>query len=278
MPDHDQYAVFGHPINHSKSPLIHRLFAEQTGQTRVKYEASDVPAEQFEARVQEFIARGGMGLNCTLPLKELAFHIAAETSSRAAQCKAVNTLVVREDGSLFGDNTDGLGLVRDLTNNLKLAIEGLDILLLGAGGAGRGILGPILECNPGSVFVANRTAEKARDLADDFDQFKRLCAGGLDELEGRRFDLILNATAASLRDDLPELPNKILNPNAVCYDLAYASKPTAFVKWARLHNASISVDGIGMLVEQAAEAFRIWCGVLPDTRPVIKMLQNERTV
>jgi shikimate dehydrogenase len=276
MPDHDYYAVFGHPINHSQSPRIHRLFAEQTGQTRVLYEARDVRPEQFETCVQEFIAHGGKGLNCTLPLKELAFRIAAENSRRAIRCKAVNTLAVREDGSLFGDNTDGIGLVRDLRDNLKLALEGLDILLVGAGGASRGILGPILECNPGSVYVANRTAAKARDLADDFDQFNRLCAGGLDELDGRRFDLILNATAASLQDQSPDLPDNVLKPGGVCYDLAYGSRPTAFLRWGRLHNASISVDGIGMLVEQAAEAFRIWRGVLPDTRPVIEILKQER--
>ncbi|MGH8547279.1 MAG: shikimate dehydrogenase [Methylococcales bacterium] len=276
MPDHDHYAVFGHPIGHSKSPRIHSLFAEQTGQTRVKYAARDVPPEQFESRVREFIAQGGKGLNCTIPLKQLAFHIAPEKSSRALQCKAVNTLVVREDGSLFGDNTDGVGLVRDLTNNLKLVLVELDILVLGAGGASRGILKPILDCQPRSLFVANRNAEKARGLVAEFPEYRNLCAGGLQDLDGRKFDLILNATAASLTEQLPDLPDQLLNPYGVCYDLAYASRPTAFVKWGRLHNASISVDGIGMLVEQAAEAFRIWRGVLPDTRPVIKMLEKER--
>ncbi|MCI0653387.1 MAG: shikimate dehydrogenase [Methylococcaceae bacterium] len=278
MPEYDCYAVFGHPVNHSKSPRIHRLFAGQTGQIRVKYEACDVPAEKFETRVHEFIAQGGKGLNCTIPLKELAFQIAAETSQRAAFCKAVNTLTVREDASLFGDNTDGIGLVRDLQNNLKIVLMDLDILVLGAGGASRGILGPILECKPGKLFIANRTAEKARYLACEFHQFPSLSAGGLDELEGRKFDLILNATAASLTGDLPRLPDQLLNPNGACYDLAYALRPTAFVQWGRTHKASISVDGIGMLVEQAAEAFRIWRGVIPDTAPVIRILRNETAV
>ncbi|MGH8558257.1 MAG: shikimate dehydrogenase [Methylococcales bacterium] len=276
MPDYDFYAVFGHPVTHSKSPRIHSLFAEQTGQSRVEYGALDVEPDQFAARVHEFIAQGGKGLNCTIPLKELAFKIAAATSHRAAQCKAVNTLVVREDGSLFGDNTDGVGLVRDLQDNLNLLLVDLDILVLGAGGASRGILGPILDCNPGKLFIANRGAEKARDLASEFHQVPNLSAGGLDELEGRKFDLILNATAASLTGDLPRLPDELLNPNGACYDLAYAPWPTAFVQWGRMHKASISVDGIGMLVEQAAEAFRIWRGVIPDTLPVIRTLQNER--
>lgn len=277
MPEQDFYALFGHPVNHSKSPRIHRLFAELTGQVGFKYESWDVPAEQFEMRLNEFIAGGGKGLNCTIPLKELAFETAAETSQRAARCQAVNTLVVREDNSLFGDNTDGIGLVRDLQNNLELLLDDLDILVLGAGGASRGILGPILECKPAKVFIANRTAEKAHALAEDFHEYHNLSAGGLDELEGRTFDLILNATASSLSGDLPELPDNLLNPDGVCYDLAYAARPTPFVQWGRIHKASISVDGIGMLVEQAAQAFRIWRGVLPDTRSVISTLQNDRT-
>ncbi len=277
MPDYDRYAVFGHPVGHSLSPRIHRLFAERSGQIRVLYDACDVTPDNFEARVRNFVAEGGNGLNCTVPLKELAFGIAVERSDRAEQCKAVNTLVVRENGSLYGDNTDGIGLVRDLRKNLDLVIEGSDILILGAGGACRGILGPILECSPAGVFIANRTVAKALDLAGEFRRYRKLVAGGLDELEGRKFDLILNATAASLTADLPALPDDLLNPKAVCYDLAYAAGPTAFVKWGQDHGASISVDGIGMLVEQAAEAFHLWRGVFPDTAPVIKTLRDERT-
>ncbi|MGH8476211.1 MAG: shikimate dehydrogenase [Methylococcales bacterium] len=277
MRNHDLYAVFGHPIQHSRSPLIHRLFAEQTAQDRFQYEAWDVPAEHFENRIHEFIEQHGKGLNCTIPLKELAFQIAAESSQRAALCKAANTLVVREDGSLFADNTDGIGLVRDLEQNLILALDKLDILILGAGGACRGILGPLLDCKPKQLFIGNRSAQKARDLATEFQQYPNLSAGGLDELPGKQFHLILNATSASLSGELPLLPDGILAREGVCYDLAYASSPTAFVQWGWLHNASISVDGIGMLVEQAAEAFQIWRGLRPDTVPVIRALGACRT-
>lgn len=277
MSDYDRYAVFGHPIGHSLSPHIHRLFAEQTGQIRMQYEACDVTAESFEARVRNFVAEGGKGLNCTVPLKEFAFGIAADKSDRASQCKAVNTLMVREDGSLYGDNTDGIGLIRDLRKNLHLVLAGLDILILGAGGASRGILGPVLECSPASLFVANRTVAKARDLAVEFGPYPNLFAGGNDELEGRKFDLILNATAASLKADLPQLPDDLLKPNAVCYDLAYGHGPTVFVRWGQVQGASISMDGIGMLVEQAAEAFHLWRGIFPDTAPVIKTLRDGRT-
>lgn len=276
MPDYDRYAVFGHPIAHSQSPTIHRLFAEHSGHTRVRYEACDVSADRFSACARDFFAQGGKGLNCTLPLKEPAFAITAQNSPRAQQAKAVNTLIMRQDGSLFGDNTDGIGLVRDLEQNLSVELKGLDILVLGAGGATRGILGPILERGPSSLFVANRTAAKARELVLAFSKFGTLSAGGLDELSGRRFDLILNATAASLSQELPPLPDSILNRQGVCYDLAYAKQPTAFVKWGHAQDASISVDGIGMLVEQAAEAFFLWRGVFPETARVIQALRNER--
>ncbi|MGR9107311.1 MAG: shikimate dehydrogenase [Gammaproteobacteria bacterium] len=270
------YAVLGHPVKHSQSPRIHKLFAEQTGRLPLQYDALDIPPEDFGKRIREFIAQGGKGFNCTVPLKELAFQMADETSHRAAQCKAVNTLVVRDDASLFGDNTDGVGLVRDLENNLKLNLANLDILVLGAGGAGRGILGPILERSPRSLFLANRTADKAFDLLKDFSGVRDFYAGGLHDLEEKQFDLILNATSASLRNDLPALPDTLLKPDGICYDLAYAAQATAFVQWGRLHKAALSVDGIGMLVEQAAEAFRIWFGVLPDSAPVIRILQKER--
>ena len=278
MPDRGNYAVFGHPIEHSRSPYIHGLFAEQTGQSDFKYAAWDVPPEQFESCIQEFITGGGKGLNCTIPLKELAFEISNQTSDRAARCGAVNTLSVREDGSLFGDNTDGVGLVRDLTDNLQLALNDLDILILGAGGATRGILGPILASNPHSVFIANRSVAKADALVEKFGEYRILSALGLDQLDGRKFDLILNATAASLSGDLPPLPDSLLKPAGTCYDLAYASRATPFVEWGRRHGATISVDGIGMLVEQAAEAFRKWRGIAPDTKPVIETLQKERAV
>lgn len=271
----DRYAVFGHPIRHSKSPRIHALFAEQTGQI-TEYTAQDVPVESFHAAIESFFAGGGKGLNCTIPLKELAWQIADLKSARAQLAKAVNTLAVLDKGRLFGDNTDGTGLLRDLTVNLNLELCGRRILLLGAGGASRGILQPLLEQHPERLIVANRTPDKAVQLVAEFAHLGRVEARGFGALEGERFDLIVNATAASLSDELPPLPEDILAPAACCYDLAYGSRPTAFVRWGAAHGARQSVDGIGMLVEQAAEAFFIWRGVRPKTRPVIELLNAER--
>jgi shikimate dehydrogenase len=277
MPQIDRYAVFGHPISHSKSPRIHTLFAEQTGQSLV-YTAEDVPPDSFATAVRNFFAESGKGLNCTVPLKELAYRSADQLSERARRSKAVNTLALQPDGTLFGDNTDGVGLVRDLTANLSLALAGRRILLLGAGGASRGILAPLLEQRPECLAIANRTAEKALQLAAEFADLGGVTGGGFADLAGSRFDLILNATAASLSGDLPDLPEGVLAPDGVCYDLAYGKEPTAFVRWGERQGASLSVDGIGMLVEQAAEAFCLWRGVHPDTRPVIEMLSIERAV
>jgi shikimate dehydrogenase len=277
MPQIDRYAVFGHPISHSKSPRIHTLFAEQTGQSLV-YTAEDVPPDSFTTAVRRFFAESGKGLNCTVPLKELAYRSADQLSERARRSKAVNTLALQPDGTLFGDNTDGVGLVRDLTANLSLALAGRRILLLGAGGASRGILAPLLEQRPECLAIANRTAEKALQLAAEFAGLGGVTGGGFADLAGSRFDLILNATAASLSGDLPDLPEGVLAPDGVCYDLAYGKEPTAFVRWGERQGASLSVDGIGMLVEQAAEAFCLWRGVHPDTRPVIEMLSIERAV
>lgn len=272
----DQYAVFGKPISHSKSPRIHALFAEQTGQA-IAYRAQEVSAEDFASAVKDFFQSGGKGLNCTVPLKELAFQMAEIKSDRAQRAKAVNTLKLTESGQLYGDNTDGVGLLQDIQFNLGLNIEGLKILLLGAGGASRGILKPLLDAKPGSLSIANRTLEKALQLVSEFKDLGQLDALGLDALEGKGFDLILNATAASLSNDLPALPDNLLNEGGSCYDLAYGSKPTPFVLWGRQHHARISVDGIGMLVEQAAEAFYIWRGVRPETLPVIRLLESERS-
>lgn len=272
----DRYAVFGHPIGHSQSPRIHTLFAEQTGQNLV-YTAEDVPPESFETSVRQFFAAGGKGLNCTVPLKELAFRIADTLSERARRGKAVNTLALRPDGTVFGDNTDGLGLVRDLTTNLGLELPGRRILLLGAGGASRGILAPLLELRPERLAIANRTAEKARLLAAEFADLGPVGGGGFETLVGKSFDLILNATAASLSGALPELPEGLLAKEGVCYDLAYGREPTAFVRWGEREGASLSVDGLGMLVEQAAEAFCLWRGVRPETRPVIEALKAGRS-
>ena len=272
----DRYAVFGHPISHSLSPRIHALFARQTGQL-IEYLAQDVPADGFRGKLKQFAADGGKGLSCTVPLKELAWNIADVKSARADRAKAVNTLVIGKHGELFGDNTDGVGLLRDLSMNLGLSITGMSILLLGAGGASRGILEPLLAGKPRRLIIANRTVAKAENLANEFSELGSIEALGFDALAGQGFDLILNATAASLSGELPPLPEGIVNAGGACYDLAYGSQPTAFVRWGGGMGASLSVDGIGMLVEQAAEAFFIWRGKRPQTRPVIDLLKTERS-
>jgi shikimate dehydrogenase len=271
----DRYAVFGHPIKHSKSPRIHRLFAEQTGQA-LEYTAQDVPAEQFRGAVATFFAEGGKGLNCTVPLKELAWNYAEHKTERAQLSKAVNTLALQPDGSILGDNTDGIGLVTDLIANHRIALSGLRILILGAGGASRGIIAPILQQSPQSLVIANRTVDKAIKLAAEFHGKGAVTGCGFDNLKDRQFDLILNATSASLSGQLPPLPSGLLAENGNCYDLAYGNEPTAFVRWGLENHAAKSLDGLGMLVEQAAEAFFIWRGVRPQTRPVIELLNSER--
>ena len=274
-PAPDRYAVFGHPIGHSQSPRIHAWFAAETGEV-LTYDAQDVKAEQFPAAMAEFLAAGGRGLNCTVPLKELAFRRADALSERAQRAKAVNTLKVLPDGALFGDNTDGAGLIRDLTSNLGLMLRGQRLLILGAGGASRGIIEPLLEQQPTRLTIANRTAKKALQLAHEFSDLGPVTGSGLADLKSEHYDLILNATAASLSGDLPDLPPGLLAPGGSCYDLAYGKKPTAFVHCGQAHDARLSVDGIGMLVEQAAEAFQLWRGIRPDTAPVIAALEAAR--
>ncbi len=271
----DRYAVFGHPIGHSQSPRIHALFAEATGQW-LTYTAEDVAPAGFFAAVTAFFASGGQGLNCTVPLKELAFQCADTLSERAQRSRAVNTLARQADGRIFGDNTDGVGLVRDLCANLGVTLPAQRILVLGAGGASRGILEPLLRQRPARLDIANRTAAKAAQLAREFGDLGPVTGGGLASLEGRCYDIILNATAASLSNALPALPEGLLVPSGCCYDLAYGQQPTAFVRWGQAHGAGLSVDGIGMLVEQAAEAFYLWRAIRPDTAPVIRALNALR--
>lgn len=267
----DRYAVFGHPIGHSRSPDIHARFAAQTRQS-MEYRAIDVPAERFETALKLFIEQGGRGLNCTVPLKELAFQAADQLSERARRSGAVNTLKILENGHLWGDNTDGVGLYRDLTTNLGLALQGKRILILGAGGATRGIIEPLLAADPQCLWIANRTLERADRLAENFKTLGQIFAVGFAQLQGSAFDLILNATSASLNGALPPLPEGLLAPGGSCYDLAYGKEPTPFVRWGQDQGASLSADGIGMLVEQAAEAFQIWRGIFPETLPVIEAL------
>ena len=270
----DDYAVMGNPISHSKSPSIHTLFAEQTKQS-ILYTAIHVDIGGFNQAVGNFAAASGKGLNITVPFKQEAWALATERSERAERAGAVNTIKMMEDGTLFGDNTDGVGLVNDLTINHSVELSGKNILLMGAGGAARGVLIPLLKQNPSSLFIANRTPDKAKDLADDFSDAGNIAGGGYDALAELKFDVVINATAASLQGELPPLPDTLLNSNASCYDMMYAAKPTPFMQWATEHNATKVLDGLGMLVEQAAESFSIWRGVKPETKSVIETLRKE---
>ncbi len=268
------YAVMGNPISHSKSPRIHGLFAEQTGQ-RVQYSAIQVDPGGFEQAVSNFIAHGGRGLNVTVPFKHNAWALVDARSPRADLARAVNVIVVRDDGTLFGDNSDGIGLVTDIIGNHHGRIEDKTVLLLGAGGAASGVVGPVLERQPRGVWIANRTVDRAHDLAQSFSRLGAVRACGFAELAGQQFDLVINATAASLHGELPPLPAALLRPDAWCYDMMYGAKPTPFMEWARDQGAAVVLDGLGMLVEQAAESFLLWRGVRPSTAAVIETLRRE---
>ena len=267
----DRYAVMGHPIAHSKSPFIHRRFAAETGEP-VEYDALLVEPDGFLVAVERFRAESGLGLNVTIPFKEEAFALASRRSDRAERAGAVNTLWF--DGTaVCGDNTDGIGLVRDLRRNLAVDIETRSVLLLGAGGAARGVIGPLLDERPRRLVIANRTASRAVVLARRFEGQGPVSVVALDALPAGGFDLVVNATAASLAGDLPPLPRGTLRTGGVAYDTAYAARPTPFVDWGAREGAAIATDGLGMLVEQAAESFRLWRGREPRTRPVIDALR-----
>ncbi len=269
----DRYAVVGDPIEHSRSPEIHGRFAAQTGE-RLSYEALRVPAGTLAEAVAGFTAAGGRGLNVTVPLKEEAYRLAVTHSARARRAGAVNTLRLDGEGAPFGDNTDGVGLVRDLVANLGLELGGRSLLVLGAGGAVRGILAPLLEQRPARLVVANRTAAKAAALADAFGDLGPVHGGGLDALAGQRFDVVINGTAASLGGAALALPDDLDVRGGFAYDLVYAREPTPFMRWAEARHAADTADGLGMLVEQAAESFLVWRGVRPETAPVIAALRG----
>ena len=269
----DRYGVFGNPIGHSKSPLIHRLFAEQTDQA-LSYEPLLAPLDDFIGFARAFFAEGRGG-NVTVPFKEEAYRLADELSERARRAGAVNTLKKLDDGRLLGDNTDGAGLVRDLTVNAALNLANARILLLGAGGAVRGVLEPLLACQPRALVIANRTVAKAEQLAQEFAELGPVAASGFDWLS-EPVDLIINGTSASLAGELPPLDPSLIQPgHTVCYDMMYAKEPTAFNRWASEHGAARCIDGLGMLVEQAAEAFYLWRGVRPDSAPVLAELRRQ---
>jgi shikimate dehydrogenase len=263
----DRYAVIGHPIAHSRSPQIHRLFAQQCQQYMV-YSAIDVRPDQLSSWVTKFFASAGRGLNVTVPHKQSLLTVPSRLSERARQAGALNTLARDAQGHLVGDNTDGIGLVRDLTQHLLVPITGRRVLLLGAGGAARGVLSSLLEQQPTQLTVLNRTLERAAALAASVTSLGAVQATTLSALNGARFDLIINATAASLTDDVPELPADILDKDTVLYDMGYAEGDTSFVRWARDHGVERAYTGLGMLIEQAAESFYLWRGVRPNTASV----------
>lgn len=276
----DRYAVFGNPVAHSKSPLIHAEFARQTGED-LSYEAILVPRDRFREAAAAFRTAGGCGANVTLPFKEDAYRLATQHSARAEAAKAVNTLSFAGDQSR-GDNTDGVGLVTDLKQNLGYPIGNKRVLLLGAGGAARGVLLPLLMEKPSALVIANRTLARAHELKDEFLALMRAChtlfagslrAASFAELEGEEFDLLINATAASLQDEALALPRGVYAPGSLAYDMLYGRGITPFLASARHGGAAGLADGLGMLVEQAAESFFIWRGVRPQTDPVLRLLR-----
>lgn len=269
----DRYAVIGHPVKHSLSPRIHAAFAHQTGEDLV-YERLEAAPDAFVQAVDAFRQSGGAGLNVTLPFKEAACTYAQRLSQRAERAGAVNTLAFESD-AVLGDNTDGLGLLKDLEENWQLDLGGRRILVLGAGGATRGILQPLLDRQPARLRVVNRTLERARNLRDDWPQAEALEAGDYQSLTGTAWDLVLNATSASLSAQRLPLPSGLFAPGALAYDLAYGTSDTAFMIQAGELGAERTADGLGMLVGQAAASFAIWRGVTPDVAPVVALLRRE---
>ena len=277
MSSTDRYAVIGEHIEHSRSPQIHALFAQATGQD-MHYGLIDVPAAGLASVVREFFNRGGRGLNVTVPHKQAAVQLADTLTARARRAGAVNTLALAPPGgaadTVLGDNTDGAGLVRDLTVNLGCPLLGTRVLLLGAGGAARGIIAPLLESGVESLVIQNRDSERADLLAREFADLGPVGAAHGSTQASPPYGLIINATSASLRGEVPPVPPGALGDNTLCYDCAYGEQDTVFVNWARAAGAARAVMGLGMLIEQAAESFLLWRGVRPDTAPVLKALRS----
>jgi len=266
----DQYRVFGNPIKQSRSPAIHQSFAQQT-QQQLNYQSEYVEIDDFEKTISDFVESGAKGANITLPFKERAMELCDQLTDRAKLAGAVNTLTFIE-GQIFGDNTDGEGLVKDLLNN-NINLKNSRILILGAGGAAKGVILPLLAHEPEKIVIANRTVSKAEDLITKFNHDK-LTATGFNDLDEGEFTLIVNATSASLSGTFPAIP-KALVANAYCYDMVYGNDLTPFLLWAKENGAKKVIDGLGMLVGQAAESFRVWRNVLPEIAPVLEKLRVE---
>lgn len=270
----DRYAVVGNPVAHSLSPLIHAEFAKQTKQS-LNYEKILAPLQGFARTVTEFYKQGGRGINVTIPFKEEAWRLADILDPLAAQARSVNTLKFIEDGKIEGYITDGIGLLRDLKNNLKITINGKRVLLVGAGGAARGALVSLMRENPELLVISNRTEAKARQLVYEFREKARLYACEFSGLERWKFDVIINSTSVGLTGESIPLPEGIIAETGCCYDMVYGKHELPFLQWAQRQGVSCYVDGLGMLVEQAAESFYIWRGVRPKTKKLIEKLRKE---
>ncbi len=268
-----RFALFGHPVSHSWSPFIHGMFARQFDHV-VDYKLQDVQPDRFRHAVINFFVEGGGGANVTLPHKPAAAEIVNDLSARAERARAVNTIVRRSATELYGDNTDGAGLVADLTRNLGVTLAGVRLLILGAGGATRGVLAPLLEQEPREVRIANRTPERARRISEEFSDLGEVSASGFSEVGDRPWDIVINATAAGLAGETPELPPRAIGRDTFCYDMAYGRGETAFMRWARERGSTRAHKGWGMLVEQAAESYLLWHGVRPATKSVMTALDR----
>jgi shikimate dehydrogenase len=265
--------LFGHPVSHSWSPFIHGLFARQFDHV-VDYKVRDVSPVEFRHAVINFFVEGGGGANVTLPHKPAAAEIVNELSARAERARAVNTIIRRSATELYGENTDGIGLVTDLTRNLGVTLGGTRLLILGAGGAVRGVLAPLLEQEPREIRIANRTPERAQRLREEFSDLGEISASSFDDVDDKPWDVIVNATAASLAGEVPALPPNAVGAGTVCYDMAYGRNDTAFMRWASERGSTRAYKGWGMLVEQAAESYLLWHGMRPETRPVMDALER----
>lgn len=268
----NNYAVFGNPVEHSKSPTIHQLFAEQFDLS-IRYQAIPVEPGKFSEALIEFYKLGGKGLNVTIPFKQDAFTACEILTQRAKMTQSVNTIWRDKEARINGDTTDGQGLINDLVTNNRIELQGKSVLIMGAGGTVRSILQPLLQQKPDDLTIVNRTVSKAQSLAIQFSNEGLVSACSYDDLKVKRFDLIVNATSLSLQGQLPPLPASILNHKAACYDLMYGDEDTVFMQWARSNGAGQVLGGLGMLVEQAAIGFHIWHGKRPDTAKVIAKLR-----
>lgn len=269
--EQDRYGLMGHPVGHSWSPFIHGMFAKQSGLS-LHYKLYDVEPEKFRAAALEFFTSGGRGLNITVPHKRAAAELVNRMTGRAERAGAVNTIMLDAGNELLGDNTDGAGLIADLVTNLGFEIASRRVLILGAGGATRGIVAPLLQSGAASIVIANRTPSRAIELASEFADLGVVTGCAFAEIAPEAVDLLINATSASLQHEMPPAPSTVVGPRTLCYDLAYGKGDTSFTRWAVGHGASLAQKGWGMLVEQAAESFSLWRGVRPDTRPVLEAL------